>query len=196
MLEPHRRSKLGHLHCMSLIAKTVEITTERHMEFGNVHTHVEVAPTFPPRSGVYSPRRILNPFCTEWPTFTLGMPADPFPMSSLNTTNVGRIERGLVVMGFVLDVTSGYYPIFNGGVQKGVRAFLLCRCWINHDEIERWRQVIKIEIQGRRQPGRIIFRPFKFKLYRSISDYITWDFNYKGKRKPNYPLNVKRVDES
>ena len=41
------------------------------------------------------------------PDETFGMLIDPFWMSSLNTTNIGRIERGLVVMGFVLDVVRG-----------------------------------------------------------------------------------------
>ena len=35
------------------------------------------------------------------------MPPTPFWMSSLNTTNIGRIERGLVVMGCVVDVVRG-----------------------------------------------------------------------------------------
>ena len=34
---------------------------------------------------------------------TVGMPPTPFWMSSLHTTNIGRIER-VVVMGCVLDV--------------------------------------------------------------------------------------------
>ena len=36
-------------------------------------------------------------------------------MSSLNTTNIGRIERGLVVMGCVLDVVRGVLASIKGG---------------------------------------------------------------------------------
>ena len=42
-------------------------------------------------------------------------------MSSLNITNVGRIEWGLVVMGFSLWMLLGWYPpILNEDIQKGV----------------------------------------------------------------------------
>ena len=45
----------------------------------------------------------------------MGMPPTPFWMSSLNTTNIGRIEWGLVVMGCVLDVniTTIYPPVLS-----------------------------------------------------------------------------------
>ena len=44
---------------------------------------------------------------------------DPFLMSSLNTTNIECIERGLVVMGCVVDVVRGYSAVLNGDFQKG-----------------------------------------------------------------------------
>ena len=46
------------------------------------------------------------------------MPLTPFWMSSLNTTNIGRIERGLVVMGCVVDVVRVSASIKQGQVEK------------------------------------------------------------------------------
>ena len=40
---------------------------------------------------------------------------DPFRMASLNTTNIGSIERGLVVMGFVVDAITGVSPSIKRG---------------------------------------------------------------------------------
>ena len=51
----------------------------------------------------------------------LGIPPAPFWTSSLNTTNEGRIKRGIVAMGCVVDVVRGYYPVLNEDIQKGGR---------------------------------------------------------------------------
>ena len=43
-------------------------------------------------------------------------------MASLNTTNIGRIGRGLVVMSCVVDYVrgGGYYPLLYDDILKGV----------------------------------------------------------------------------
>ena len=56
--------------------------------------------------------------------FTVGMPPPPFRIPPSNTTNIGRIERGFVVMGCVLDVVRGYYAVLNECIQKGPGTFL------------------------------------------------------------------------
>ena len=45
---------------------------------------------------------------------------DPLWMSSLNTTNIGRIERGLVVMGCVVDVIR-VYTVLNEDMWKNTQ---------------------------------------------------------------------------
>ena len=53
-------------------------------------------------------------------SITLGMPPTPFWMSSLNTTEIVRIERGLVVMGCVADVVRGVLAVIKRGNQERV----------------------------------------------------------------------------
>ena len=64
----------------------------------------------------------FHPVKLENSKFSVGMPTTPFRTSSLNTTNIGRSELGLVVMGCVVDVFRMYYPVLNDDVQKGVGA--------------------------------------------------------------------------
>ena len=49
----------------------------------------------------------------------LGMRPTPFSTPSLNTAEIGRIGRSLVVMGCVLDVFMRYNPVLNEDIQKG-----------------------------------------------------------------------------
>ena len=51
-----------------------------------------------------------------------------FLMSALNTTNIGRVEWSRVLIGFVVDVTRGYYPILNEDVQKGTGCITKLDC--------------------------------------------------------------------